>query len=90
MANAMETAKNGKDAYHHEENYRFAANEDQKDDYGYEFDLGFDYQWNPNVKISGFLAYWLVGDYYAFDNDANDSIATENILGTGMRIGIDF
>ena len=90
MANAMETAKSGKNAYHHEENYRFAANEDQKDDFGYEFDFGFDYQWNPNVKISGFLAYWLVGDYYAFDNNANDSIATENILGTGMRIGIDF
>lgn len=90
MANAMQTAENGKEAYHHEENYRFSANEDQSDDFGYEIDLGFDYQWNPNVKISGFLAYWLVGDYYAFDNDANDSIATENILGTGMRIGIDF
>jgi hypothetical protein len=90
IANAMETAKTGKQAYHHEENYRFTANENQDDAYGTEIDLGFDYQWNPNVKVSGFAAYWLVGDYYAFDNDANEKIDLQNILGTGVRLGIDF
>ncbi len=89
MATAMQTAEAGKQAYHHEENYRFTANQDQADDYGYEIDLGFDYQWNPNVKLSGFMAYWLVGDYYAFTNQAEE-LDLANVLGTGLRLGIDF
>lgn len=89
MATAMETAQNGKRAWHHEEAYRFTAAADQSDDYGTEIDLGFNYQWNPNVNFSGFLAYWLVGDYYSFSNTAN-KIATTNVLGAGLRLGIDF
>lgn len=90
MAKAMQTAESGKDSYHHEESYRFSANEDQNDDYGTEIDLGFDYQWNPNVVVSGFIAYWLVGDYYAFNNDANSDLSIDNVMGGGLKLGIDF
>lgn len=89
LANAMETAKANKDAYHHEENYRFGSNEDQDDSYGYEFDLGFDYQWNPNVIISGYYAYWVVGDYYAFTN-TTDSLSLANVHGGGLRATLEF
>jgi hypothetical protein len=90
MATAMETAKAGQRAYHHEEGYSFDSTADQDDDYGMELDLGFAYQWNPNVNVSGFLGYWLVGDYYAFNNDADDELKVENVLGAGLKLGIDF
>lgn len=90
IAKAQQTAKAGKYAYNHEENYRFLSTENQKDDYGTEVDLGFDYQWNPNVTISGFLAYWMVGDYYAFNNDSSSKIGLSNVTGGGLKIGIDF
>lgn len=90
MATAMQTAKSGSKAYHHEQNYQFNAVENQSNKYGTEIDLSFDYLWNPNVKVSSFLAYWMVGNYYAFDNSANSKIAVQNVLGSGLRLGIDF
>lgn len=89
FANALETAEAGKNSYHHEENYRFAATEKQADDYGYEFDLGFDYRWNPNVTITGYYGYWIVGDYYAFSNTGED-IELENVHGGGLRATLEF
>jgi hypothetical protein len=89
MANALETAKAGSDAYHHEENYRFGATEDQADDYGFEFDFGFDYRWNPNVTISGYYGYWKVGDYYAFTNAAEE-LSVANVHGGGLRATLEF
>ncbi len=89
MATALETAKKGKNAYHHEERYRFGATRNQASDYGTEVDLAFAYQWNPNVNISGYLGYWLVGDYYKFSNAAKE-ISTQNVLGSGLRLGITF
>ena len=89
MATAQETAKTGS-AYHHEESYAYTATEDQKDDYGTEIDVGFDYQWNPNVVVSGFIAYWVVGDYYAFNNDIASDLELENVMGGGLKLGIDF
>lgn len=92
MANALETANGGgKNAYHHEENYRFASNTKQDDDYGYELDLGFDYRWNPNVLISGYYGYWAVGDYYAFTNSASgDKLSIESVHGGGLRATLEF
>lgn len=91
MANALETAKAGKRSYHHEENYMFNGNENQKKDYGYEVDLGFDYRWNPNVVISGYYGYWVVGDYYAFANsNAGDKIDVQNVHGGGLRATLEF
>lgn len=89
MANALETAKAGKQAYHHEENYRFNSTQKQDDSYGYEIDLGFDYLWNPNVTISGYYGYWVVGDYYAFTNTP-DELSLENVHGGGLRATLQF
>ena len=89
FANALETAKAGKNAYHHEDNYRFASTQKQEDDYGYELDFGFDYMWNPNVTISGYYGYWFVGDYYSFNNTADD-LDLENVHGGGLRATLQF
>jgi hypothetical protein len=89
MANALETAGAGKQAYHHEENYRFNSTQKQDDAYGYEVDLGFDYLWNPNVTISGYYGYWVVGDYYAFTNTAEE-LSLENVHGGGLRATLQF
>ena len=89
MATAMETA-DGVNSYHHEENYQFDATEKQDDSYGYEFDFGFDYRWNPNVTISGYYAYWVVGDYYAFTNDSTKKLSTSNVHGGGLRATLEF
>jgi hypothetical protein len=89
MANALETASANQNAYHHEENYRFASTEDQDESYGYEFDFGFDYQWNPNVMISGYYAYWVVGDYYAFSN-TSDTLPLSNVHGGGLKATLEF
>jgi hypothetical protein len=91
MATAMETADAGSKAYHHEENYQFDGKSKQDDSYGYEFDFGFDYRWNPNVTISGYYAYWVVGDYYAFTNDAaGKKLSTSNVHGGGLRATLEF
>jgi hypothetical protein len=90
MANALETADGGgKQAYHHEENYRFTSNEKQKDDYGYELDFGFDYRWNPNVTIGGYYGYWAVGDYYSFTNTTN-KLSLSSVHGGGLRATLEF
>ncbi len=89
MANALETATAGKQAYHHEENYRFTSTQKQDASYGYEIDLGFDYMWNPNVMISGYYGYWAVGDYYAFSN-ATKELSLQNVHGGGMRATLQF
>lgn len=88
-AKALETAKNGELAYHHEENYRFTAAADQADDLGNEIDLGFDYRWNPNVVISGYYGYWFVGDYYAFSNTTTE-LETADVHGGGLRATLEF
>jgi hypothetical protein len=90
FANALETAQAGKKAYHHEENYQFDSNAKQSDEYGYELDFGFDYRWNPNVIISGYYAYWFVGDYYAFSNNASDKLSLKNVRGAGIKATLEF
>ena len=89
MAKAMETAKNGQRAYHHEENYSFTASQDQADDLGFEVDFGFDYKWNPNVTISAYYGYWKVGDYYAFSN-GTEELSLENVHGGGLSATLEF
>jgi len=89
FANALETASGNGRAYHHEENYAFNSTNKQADDLGYEIDLGFDYQWNPNVTISGYYGYWFVGDYYAFTN-TDDELSLKNVHGGGVRFTLNF
>lgn len=89
VASAMKTAKVGR-SYHHEEHYSFTGTEKQKNDYGYEVDFGFDYRWNPNVVISGYYGYWVVGDYYAFTNNAATDMEVTNVHGGGLRATLEF
>jgi hypothetical protein len=89
MANAMETAEAGKKAYHHEENYQFDSTQKQDDSYGYELDFGFDYMWNPNVTITGYYGYWIVGDYFAFTN-TDEELSLENVHGGGLKATLQF
>jgi hypothetical protein len=88
MANAMKTAKVGR-SYHHEEHYAFTGTQTQKKDYGYEVDFGFDYRWNPNVVISGYYGYWVVGDYFAYSNKTQELDVT-NVHGGGLRATLEF
>lgn len=88
-AKALQTAKAGKRAYHHEENYAFASNQKQDDNYGHEIDFGFDYRWNPNVTIGGYYGYWFVGDYYAYTN-TNKKLGIKNVHGGGLRATLEF
>ena len=88
-AKANETAESGSDFYDHERKEVVAATEDQSDDLGYEVNIGFDYQWNPNVVFSGNLGYHFVGDYYAFSN-TSDELSVTNIMSTGMSLSINF
>ena len=93
MANALETAKAGSRAYHHEENYAFQSNYKQDSNYGWEIDLGFDYRWNPNVTIGGYYGYWMVGDYYAYTNNAatnGKELSLSNVHGGGLRATLEF
>jgi hypothetical protein len=89
MATANETAESGKRAYHHERGYAFNANKSQSDDYGFEIDSAFDYQWNPNLVLSGYAAYFKVGDYYAYSN-ASPGLDIANELAFGLRLGLKF
>ncbi len=88
-ATAMETAKAGSKAFQHESNLRFDSTEDQDNSIGHEIDFSFDYQWNPNVLVSAYYGYWMVGDYYAFTNTAN-SLTTADVHGGGVRVSLDF
>lgn len=89
-AKANEVASDGELFYDHERNAEVMAVADQSDDLGYEFDLSFDYQWNPNITFSGMLGYHVVGEYYAFQNDPNEELDTANVMLTGMKLGIKF
>ena len=89
IANALETAKSGSRSFQHQENYSYAADAHQDDNYGWELDLGFDYRWNPNVIISGYYGYWNVGDYFSFTN-GNGKIETASVNGGGLRATLEF
>ena len=92
MAKADQVAESGKEFFNHERKAysTTAAVEDQDNDLGYEIDLGFEYEWNPQIHVSGFIGYYFVGDYYSFDNDASTSIDTSNIVSSGMRLSVNF
>lgn len=88
-AKANQVAETGKTYYNHTKKKSATATADQADDLGYEFDIAFEYQWNPAVKFSGFLAYHMVGDFYKFSNDTEE-IETTNVMASGMRLSVSF
>lgn len=91
MANAMETAKNGDgNGYQQEEGYSYGqVNADQDANLGWELDFGFDYYWNPNVIITGYYGYWVLGDYYSFTNTTTN-LSLANVHGGGLRATLEF
>lgn len=91
IANANQVAKNGESFYDHENRSLIAsANEDQAVDLGYELDFEFDYIWNPSILISGSVNYLKVGDYFAFDNDANSEISLSNVTSYKLNMSVNF
>jgi hypothetical protein len=89
MANALETANNGDEFYDHKSQTYQTANADQKDDLGMEFDAAFDYKWSPAVVVTGYAAYYQVGEFYEFTN-GNEDLDAASILATGLKVNIGF
>ncbi|MCO4755315.1 MAG: hypothetical protein KC478_12595, partial [Bacteriovoracaceae bacterium] len=89
MATAGEAASNGDDFYNHETKSYNPATADQEDDLGMEIDVAFDYQWNPNIVVTGYLAHWQVGDYYGFTN-SGDGIETSDVTASGLKLAMEF
>lgn len=92
MAKANETAKKNKNFYDHEIGKVVdgsASTKDQDNTIGTEFDISFDYRWNPNVTISGFGAYLKTGDYFKFNGTATEN-KIENVTAMGLRLGMNF
>ena len=86
---AREVASSGQRAYNHQNGYHYTAAASQSDDLGHEFDINFDYQWNPNLTLTGVAGYYLVGDYYAFTNTGTE-ISLSNQMITGLRLNLKF
>ncbi len=91
MAMANQTAQEGDTFYNQDAGAQSStpAASDQSDELGMELDVEFDYKWNPNVTVSGYLAYWQVGDFYAFDNSGED-LETNDVTATGLTVSLDF
>lgn len=92
-AKAQEVGKAGSQYYNHERGYRTstAMTTNQSDDLGYEVDISFDYFWNPNVTITGFLGYHFVGDYYKYTGNTGDpELNLKNPFVTGLRMAVNF
>ncbi len=88
-AKANEVAKSGDSFYSHEDMATYTATADQSDDLGTELSIAFDYRWNPNVTFSSYLAYHMVGNYYAFTN-ASEELSTSNVMATGLQLSVEF
>lgn len=89
MAKANETAQTGEQFFDHKNLQYVTASADQEDDLGWEFDISFDYEWNPNIFVTGFLGYYKVGEYYNFTN-GNEDITVSDITATGFRLSVNF
>lgn len=91
IATAQQVAESGNPFYDHENRLLISsANEDQSNDLGHEFDLGFDYFWNPSITINGYVNYHMVGDYFAFDNDSSTKINLSDVMSYGLGLSMQF
>ncbi|MDH4467787.1 MAG: hypothetical protein QE271_06995 [Bacteriovoracaceae bacterium] len=88
-AKARETASINQRSFNHQNGYHYTAATSQSSDLGHEFDVNFDYQWNPNLVLTGVAGYYLVGDYYAFTNTSTPN-AVANQMITGVRLNLKF
>lgn len=88
-AQAVETAKKGKDAFNHQKHKLYAAGATQSSDYGIEADLDINYQWNNEVEVGAYIAYLNTGDYFAFTNTAKES-SVADVMAVQVRTAISF
>ena len=89
-AQALQTAQNGKNGFNHTTNKKFLAVANQSSDLGLEFDGGFDYAWNQEIKLTADFGYLFTGDYYAFINSATMENQAENSFVVQIKTSIDF
>lgn len=89
-AKADQVAETGKKSYNHDTGKVFTAQTTQSDDLGMEIDLGFDYQWNKEVRVGGAAAYLFTGDYYAYTNDPAQTNTADNTFMLQLRTSIEF
>ena len=90
MATANEVAKSGSSFYDHDNVvYVTSANADQDSNLGMEFDAAFDYEWSPSIVVTGYVAHYQVGDYYAFTNSATE-LSVGDVTATGFKLNIGF
>lgn len=92
MATANEVAGASGNFYDHSYGEYVAASTGiaQADDLGWEIDVSFDYEWNPNIFVTGFLGYYKVGEFYEFTNNAAETIEATDITATGFRLSVNF
>lgn len=91
MAKANEVAKKGSKFFDHEKKtYSVSnANADQDSNLGMEFDVAFDYEWSPSIVVTGYVAHYQVGDYYAFTNSATE-LNVGDVTASGFKLNIGF
>jgi hypothetical protein len=89
MATANEAAKNGSAFYSHESQSYENALADQDTNLGMEFDAAFDYEWSPSIVVTGYVAHYQVGDYYAFTNTSTE-LSVSDVTATGFKLNIGF
>ena len=90
MATANEVAKSGASFYDHDKAaYVTTAGADQDSNLGMEFDAAFDYEWSPSIVVTGYVAHYQVGDYYAFTNSSTP-LSLGDVTATGFKLNIGF
>jgi hypothetical protein len=91
MATANEVAKSGASFFDHDKAAYVTsnANADQDSNLGMEFDAAFDYEWSPSIVVTGYVAHYQVGDYYAFTNSATE-LSVGDVTATGFKLNIGF
>ena len=92
FANAIETAQSGKSAYNHTNHRTFTTGNslNQEKSMGIEIDAGFNYLWNNEIKIGTSMGYTIPGEYYAFTNNASDTVYLANSYSMQLNLGVTF
>lgn len=69
--------------------YSTVTGANQSADLGFEFDLGFTYQWDDFCQFSWDNGVFAPGSYFAFSNTATAN-PTSPVIATSVRVGINF
>ncbi len=91
-AKADQTASKGSDFYNHRSKQwnGAAANADQGDSLGMEFDAGTKYNWDDHITFGADLGFFFPGNYYAFINKADQEAQTNMVTAITLNAGTTF